>query len=1066
LLPRPAEAQAGAAFTIQGRVLSAGEALPGVSITAQNSLSGKKYLTSTDEAGNYQLTLPARGRYVVRAELSAFAAQTQEVVLTPESPSGKAEFVLQLASRVPQTTGDSTQAAAAVGVASSGRGAQQLTVTGDAAALESASAGGGGDTPLSGMPAMASSESAAAQSVSVAGQTGTSQDYGQRSMEDMRDRMQEMQASGQNMGMFAGNGIYFQGGGGGGPMGGPGGPGIFGGAIAMRRTNSTAPHGSLSYTAGNSALDAQAYDLNSEAAAKNGYSSNRFSASVGGALVIPHVVKDLKDFYFLSYAGNRSLTPSVQYSRVPTLLERTGDFSQTTVDGSAVTLYDPLTGQSLGNRIGSIDSTAQKLLAYIPQPNQSGDLNYRYATTADTESDSAALRLVHNFGAATTGSAARRTGGKRNSLNLSTNYSRSTSDQVKDFPTTGGLSKSEGWTVTAGWSVGSRKLSNNVNFNWNEMRSQAGNRNTGVTDVASLLGIGGVSTAASDWGVPAMQFTEYAGLSDVAASYSRGQTFSLSEQVMMMHAKHNLRFGADWRHLLTDKRGSSNAEGSFTFTGAATAAFDASGNRISGTGYDFADFLLGYADQTTLQYSPYTDHFRANAYDFFVQDDWRAAGKLTLSLGLRYEYQGPYTELNNRLVNLDVGGDFTEIAAVLPGETGPYHGYYPNSLVRPDRNNFAPRVGIAWKAANSTVVRAGYGINYNLGQYRQIVSELAAQPPFSYTETNTATASSRLTFADGFPTVSSSTLTNNYGIDPNYRLGYVQMWNLSVQQEVGRKLQITASYTGSKGTALDMVRAPNSLLSGAQAFLWETSQGFSILHAGSLRVRRRMAGGFSVGGTYTFAKSIDNASSIGGGSTTVAQNDNDLRAERGLSSFDQRHKLTSDFMYALPFGSNKRWLNSGGFWGRALGDWTLNGSVSLGTGTPYTARVTGDAASLARGVSGSLRADYNGEPIQLAHPTRSRWFNTSAFSEPASGTYGTAGRDTIIGPGSETCNLSLSKDFTFSSTSGLQIRADATNFFNHANYTSIDTVVNSKTFGQVTAVGTMRTVKLTARFRF
>ena len=195
------------------------------------------------------------------------------------------------------------------------------------------------------------------------------------------------------------------------------------------------------------------------------------------------------------------------------------------------------------------------------------------------------------------------------------------------------------------------------------------------------------------------------------------------------------------------------------------------GTPVQGTGYDFADFLLGAAQQTSIQYSNNQNYkFAANGWDLFVMDDWRLRGNLTVNAGLRYEYIAPFSELNNQLVNLDAAPGFTAVAPVQPGQIGPFTGIvYPSGLIKPERNNWAPRIGIAWKPFSKTVVRAGYGINYNLSQYRSIVSNLAFQPPFSVTQTNVASTSQVLTLANGFPAPTDSTITNNYGIDPNYR---------------------------------------------------------------------------------------------------------------------------------------------------------------------------------------------------------------------------------------------------------------------------------------------------------
>src|SRR5207248_1488054 len=218
------------------------------------------------------------------------------------------------------------------------------------------------------------------------------------------------------------------------------------------------------------------------------------------------------------------------------------------------------------------------------------------------------------------------------------------------------------------------------------------------------------------------------------------------------------------------------------------------------------------------------------------------------------------------------------------------------------------------------------------GAYSNFVQQLAFQPPFAFTETNTTAIGLPLTLQNGFPAAPAS-LTNNFGVDRNYRLGYVQTWNLDVQHQFSSSLVMNIGYTGTKGTRLDLQRAPDRgpaglIIPGIEPFLWESSQASSTLHAGNLRVRKRLQHGFSVGGTYTYSKSIDNASTIGGGAVVVAQNDLDLAAERGLSSFDQRHRLTADYVYEFPLGTNKRWLSTTTLSSRMLGDWQWRGNIS------------------------------------------------------------------------------------------------------------------------------------------
>jgi hypothetical protein len=197
----------------------------------------------------------------------------------------------------------------------------------------------------------------------------------------------------------------------------------------------------------------------------------------------------------------------------------------------------------------------------------------------------------------------------------------------------------------------------------------------------------------------------------------------------------------------------------------------------------------------------------------------------------------------------------------------------------------------------------------------------------------------------------------------------------------------------------------------------------------------------------------------------VAQNDQDLAAERGLSSFDQRHRFNGDFTIELPFGEKKKWFESG-MAASILGNWQFNGTVQLASGTPFTARVLGGFGDVAGGVNGTLRANYNGQPIAVSNPTTTLFFNTSAFTTPLPGTFGDAGRNTIIGPGTSVMNLGLTKNINFSATRGMSIQALANNVLNTVQFASIDTVVNSQTFGYVTGVRSMRKFTILTRLRF
>ena len=1064
-----------AGFSIHGAIRSGSTKLPGVTVVAAHSLTGRKVITSTDVDGSFHLDLPSKGRWVLRAEFSAFAVQTAEIMLTPAQPDTTHDFELVLLSRVPKTMNSPGDA---IGLDNGGpplaaRGVQRLTVSADDAALAQSANAGEADMPAGNVSGLASSADATNQSVSVSGRMGNAQDFGLQNMDELRDRIEEFRSRGQ---LGAGG---FDGGGGpggnafgmGGPPGGPG-----GGVGRMRMGSLTRPHGQIYYNASNAVLDAAPYSL-SGPAEKPAYGSNKIGAMLGGPLKIPHVYDDGgKTFVFLNYSGTRSSAPYDVFSHVPTQLERSGDFSQT----AGVQLYDPahpgaLLGGGTSVPVALISPQAAALLNYIPLPNVLTDplKNYNFSSAAESNQDIFALRLTHNFGAPMQRGGRGGGGGgrSRNNLSFGLNYQRNQSDTLEPFATVRGATHTNGFDANVGWAVSKGKLSNQLRFTWNRSRAHTGNLYAGVTNVDSLAGINGVSDDPLNWGVPGLGFSHYTSLSDIAPSQRDAQTFTLSESLGWVRGKHHLHFGTDYRWIDNKAYASSNPRGTFTFTGSSTANY-VNGTAVPGTGYDFADFLLGYAQQTALAYSQVHDRYLANSYDFFVQDDWRARSNLTLNFGLRYEFISPFHEAQNELANLlaefDPQGNFQNVAVVHP------NGGYGRSLMNPQRNNFAPRLGIAWKPfGTKTVVRAGYGINYNLGQYASIVQNLAAQPPYAVTETNAAPASapSPFTLANGFPAPNSTVVTNNFGIDPNYRVAHVQMWNLNVQHELTQTLLLNIGYTGSKGSALDMLRAPNRTASGlinpdVQPFIWETSQGSSILHAGSVRLRKRMTNGISVGGTYTYSKSIDNASSIGGGAQVIAQDDKNLQAERGLSSFDQRHKLTGDWMLELPWGEGRKWLTRPTIAQKVLGGWLLQSSFTVASGTPFTARVLGDASDVARGTNGTLRADYNGGPIQLTGGSLKHWFNTAAFTVPAAGTYGDSGRNTIIGPGNWLMSLVLSKNIPLKDQMGVEMRAEADNVLNHANYSGIDTTVNSPTFGQVTSVASMRKMILSVHYRF
>ena len=1071
---------------ISGVVKSGNTPIPGATVTATNSSTQEKTTTSTDINGAYALQVAA-GKYELRIDMAAFAPSTQEIVVGEAGTH--ADLELTLLSRTQQAAARPQQRPANSGA---GRGFQSLAVM-QGLASANADAGSGADQIVpSGMPIPGIAPDAPTESVSFSGSTSGVGMFGM-STDELDQRMREGREQAGGLGGGPGGGGPGGGGGGaaggggfGGGFGGFGGGGGRGGPMVLGggrgRYDINRPHGSVYYSVGDAALDASPYALTDSPEGKASYIRQRFGFSLGGPLNIPKIYNGgSKTFFFLNYNGSRGSSPYDAFSFVPTPDERGGNFSGLT----GVQLVNPNNGQPIpGNILQnaglSIDPIAQGLLKFIPLPNVTGAApdapNFHFVTSTLNDSDDLNIRLNQALGGASNsrGRGQRGPRGPRNNLSFGFHYHSASANLTNPFPGVGGNTHTRSFDVPIGYVRTFGKVVNNARLDFNRSRTSTQNLYAFNQDITGGLGITGVSTNPFDWGLPNLAFTHFGSLNDINPQLLRNQTWTFSDNLIYRRGKHTWRWGGDFRRIQVNPETDSNARGTFTFTGL-------------NSGYDFSDFLLGLPQLTSVQFGNNNYHFRGNSWDLFAQDEWRLRGNLTLNLGVRYEYFSPFSEENDRIVNLDLPQGFTSPPVpVQVGQTGPYNGQFPATLVRPDRNNFAPRLGLAWKPLRNTVVRAGYGINYNTSAYQSIVQNMAFQPPFSNTATNAQSPTTVLTLQNGFPPVPPGSITNNFGVDPNYRLGYVQIWNVDVQQQIRPTLIMNLDYTGTKGTRLDILEAPNRTetgvrFPGVQPFYWEDSVGDSTANALSVRVRKRLQAGFSIGGRYTFSKSLDNASTIGSGEplvaqgagrsavsgvTNVAQNAFDLSAERGLSSFDQRHSFTADYLWELPFGHERRWLSGKTPLRAILGDWNWSGDWTIASGLPFTPRILGNVLNVSQGVNGTQRADVvPGQSVTVPNPSIAEWFNTAAFVAP-SGAFGDARRNSIEGPGSRLFDMSFTKIFPLSETRFLEFRAQFSNVFNTPQYNGIDTVVNSPTFGRVISVGPMRSLLLTARLRF
>lgn len=1109
--PSPAAAQT-AGGNIHGTVKSGTIPLPGVSITATNTLTGKKYTTTSDATGVYSLAIPQNGRYVLRAEFAAFAATTKEALLNATSHDQQADFALTLASRAQQQEGNDQTAQAGQALRQyAGNGAQNLSLLGAAAGL--IQAGGGSSNTDTQLPSLANNSDFSGDSVAVSGQSGTTNPFAGVDMQQMRQNMDDSEFQ-QSLSQTPGSGG--RGGGGAGGGGGFGGPGGFGGGGGggrirgnFRNFKPNQPHGAVYWNGGNSALNAEPFSIRGAPLNQPSYASNKFGLTFVGAPYIPKVLEhDTKDFLFFTLAGQRSSSPFNQYGTVPSSAERSGDLSAlTSQSGTPITIYNPsaasspsgtvctaggaIPGQPFpGNKIPAacIVSQATGLLNYIPLPNLPGSFqNYQRITTNQTNATNVGVRYMRSFGAGSGGSPMagmiRQYTGQggnalRQSINANFNYSHNAADELNIFPDLGGKQQMHQYSLQAGYSVGKGKLTNSLTAGWNRSNIELLNYFTNTTDVAQQIGLNifnGVPVSPLNFGLPSVTLNQFTSLNQQQPNLHTNQTISLTESTSWIHHKNNFRFGGDFRRVHLDMIGEANSTGSFIFTGLYTqqpGANTATSGALATTGSSLADLLLGMPQQTAIQ-APYQKaYLRENVWDLFGQDSWQALPNLTIMAGLRYEYFSPYSEKDDRLVNLDTGNNFASVAPVQPNQIGPFTGKYPRTLIYPERNDFSPRLGLAWRAIKDTVVRAGYGINFANGQYVKFVQNFAFQPPFADVQTNEATAGANITLANGFPNPPTAQTPGNYAVNKNYRLPYVQVWNIDIQRTFPLGIVLNVGYNGSKGTRLDIVDAPGrsatESLSGV-FYDFEDSVAFSNYNALAVRLRKRMQHGIAIGATYTYSHSIDNASSIGGNGGTnlvVAQNWQNLLAEESNSSFDVRHNFKGDFVYELPFGPDTHMLTNGSWLSHSLANISFSGNFDFATGSPLTPAYEASVADVSRGSTGSLRPDrVPGSSLTAGGGSIRNWFNQNAFVQPA-GTYGTASRFSIAGPGIVSFNTSLSKSVRFNEMRSLEVRATADNVFNTVQYSGVDTTLGSATYGQVTSASPMRSFTFLARYRF
>jgi trimeric autotransporter adhesin len=621
-----------------------------------------------------------------------------------------------------------------------------------------------------------------------------------------------------------------------------------------------------------------------------------------------------------------------------------------------------------------------------------------------------------------------------------------------------------------------------LTYTYSRARTQVIPNFAGRTNVSGVAGVTGNLQDSTDWGPPTLSFTDgIYGLTDANSSFNRNATNDTTASVNWYHGKHNVTAIVDFQRKEFNDLAQSNPRGVFNFTAQAPTT----------SGYDFADFLLGAPTTSNIAYGNADKYFRQSVYAVGATDDWRIRPELTINAGMRWEYGAPMTELKNRLVNLDIAPGFTNETPVVASQPiGPLTGtHYPTSLLRPDKNGFQPRVGISWRpiAGSTLVVKAGYGIYADTSVYNSTSLAMAQQFPLSTSvQIPNVLLTSGLpceTLANGFNSACpTSTIPDSFAVDPNFRVGYAQTWQLLAQRDLPGSLQGTITYLGIKGTRGVQEFLPNSYPLGGTSpcpacpvgYAYRTSGGDSTRESIQGQLRRRLKNGFTASISYTYSKSIDDDAALGGqgpigagaisqttGNVTIAQNWLNLRGERGLSTFDQRNLLSANVQYTSGQGIGGGSLMEG--WrGTVLKEWTFVTTITAGSGLPetpvYSAYTPGTTEA------GYIRASLTGQPIYKG--AGAAHLNQAAFAAPTLGQWGTAGRDSIEGPDQFSLNSSLARTFRLKGRYNLDTRVDATNTLNHVVYSSWVTNWNNSLFGTPTTANGMRSLQITMRLRY
>jgi hypothetical protein len=803
---------------------------------------------------------------------------------------------------------------------------------------------------------------------------------------------------------------------------------------------------------GHSAWDARPYSFSATQTPKPSYSDVHLVGNLGGPLGIPHLLASGPDV-FIGFQHNTDHSTHTVPAVVPTAAERLGDFSQT-IDsiGRPVEPIDPRTGVPFPGRLiprDRIDPAASSLLAHYPVPNlhDTADINYQAALDTVVRQSVIQARITQP--------SSRRTQWRGNFTYQKTSTEAANLFGFVDEGRLSGIDTGVTWARRF-----SPRLSMRAAYQFTRTTRDTVPYFANRANVSGEAGIVGNAQDPLNWGPPSLAFTSIEALTGASYALERTIKHAWSAESVLHRGRHAITLGGDVRRNAVDLQTPQDPRGTFSFDG-------------STSGADLADFLLGLPHAASIG-NAQAARFRATVLDAYVNDDWRPAVGLTVTAGVRWEYESPMTEREGRLVNLDIVAGFGDVSPVIATRPiGPLTGRrYPSSLLFPDRGDIQPRLGVSWRPRpqSSMVIRGGYGLYRSTNVYQSLAALMTQQPPLSNTFTVDATASQPLTLATGF-LATLPAVHNTFAVDPDLRVGIVQSWQASMQRDLPASLTMSVLYLGTRGSRLMQEILPNTYPTGGvnpcascpTGFVYLTSSGRSLRHAAHLQLRRRLRNGLTATAQYTLAKAMDDAAAIGGVNTrgnAIVQDWQHPDREWARSAFDQRHLFTLQVQYSTGVGIAGGGLLDG-VKATLWNGWTFTSQVTAGSGLPFTPVYLTSVEGT--GIIGTLRPNLDASPQPVSEHA---YLNPASFSAPVAGQWGTAPRNAVSGPAQFSLNAGATRTFTLTDRLSLDWRVDAANVLNRVTFASVNAIFGHPQFGQPNRANTMRALTTTIRLRF